>query len=199
MRGRCGTILLAGVAAVLAGCRTEVVPAERPRARTVRVEDATSGTRPPPRPGERAAAAPPPAAQVSIPAAEPEDLIAEDPCAARLHDIAGTMLLYYALHKRLPAELDQLHGLADVELAFTCPTSGRPYVYVPSGLSYPGKEERLVLHDAAPAHDGARWGILAAPPRGKRPAATWAVRLTDNVFRAYAAPVGSEEPSDGAR
>ncbi len=129
----------------------------------------------------------PPSPPISGVDADP--LAEREPCASRLHDIAGTMLLYFAVHKRLPAELNELRALADIdqELEFTCPTTGQPYVYVPSGLRFPGKEERLVLHDAEASHGGARWGILAAPPKGERPASMWAVRLPETVFRSYSA------------
>ena len=191
---RAYALLMSGAVA-LAGCRTEVQPAERQPARTVRV---SSPERPdgsaagPARPQSQAPARPQtPAPGPGTPSTpEPAQVVADDPCAARLHEIAGTMLLYYALNKRLPAELDELRAVADFDqaLSFTCPASGRPYVYVPSGLRFPGKEERLVLHDAEPSHDGGRWGILAAPPRGKRPAATWAVHLPEDVFAKYVAP-----------
>jgi hypothetical protein len=111
-------------------------------------------------------------------------------CAQRLHAIAGAMLLHYAIYRRLPDSLDGLRGLADVdqELNFTCPVSGQPYAYNPAGLEYQGREERLIVYDALPAHGGTRWGILASPPHGTRPAATWAVQLPEGVFRLYEAP-----------
>jgi hypothetical protein len=125
----------------------------------------------------------------------PDVLASLEPCAARLQDLAGVMLLYYAVHKQLPVALDELRAVAefDQELNFTCPASGRPYVYNPAGLRYPGKDERLVLYDADPTHaGGTRWGIVAAPPKGKRPAAMWAVPLTEEVFQTYLATTEGE-------
>lgn len=174
-------VVLAGIAAALAGCRTTSAPDAGQAARPVTV---TAAGPPPASPSP--AAAPTEAASPG----DPDVLATIEPCATRLHDVAGVMLLYYALHKRLPAELDELHAIADLDQAldFTCPASGRPYVYTPAGLRFPGKDERLVLYDVEAAHDGARWGVLAAPPKGERPAAMWAVRLPDEVFNVYAAP-----------
>lgn len=216
-RGKgCGLAASAVAGAVaLAGCTTQVVSEDKPGKRSVRVETAGAPSRsqspqsPSPRsqpPGLQSPRSQRPESQSPAPVkpggpapstpGEVDVLAEKEPCAARLHDVAGVMLLYYALHKRLPARLEELRAVADIDqsLDFTCPASGRPYVYVPAGLRYPGEDERLVLYDAEPAHAGeTRWGILAAPPKGERPAAMWAVQLTEAALNAYlasAAPAG---------
>jgi len=84
-----------------------------------------------------------------------------DPCAERLHDLCGLFLLHYAAHQRLPADLDELKALAPAGAALVCPTSGTPYVYRPAGLQIPGRQGRLLLFDAEPAHSGMRWAVVA--------------------------------------
>jgi hypothetical protein len=85
-----------------------------------------------------------------------------DPCAERLHDLCGHLLLYASLHGQLPERLADLKRVSTDPLPVpTCPVSGMPYVYNPEGLAVPGRPGRLVLYDAAPSHCGMRWGILA--------------------------------------
>jgi hypothetical protein len=116
--------------------------------------------------------------------------VKSDPCAARLHAISGTMLMYYALHNRLPPTLDELRALQEVDqpLNFACPVSGERYVYVPTGLVSQDDNRQIILHDAQPERNGARWTILMQRPQGRQPAAMWVVSLTDPMFRAYTAP-----------
>ena len=117
----------------------------------------------------------------------PEQLALSDPCAIRLHDISGEMLLFYAINRRLPEKLDELKAMADVDarVEFTCPVSGQPYQYAPQGLRSPGMTRLLVAYDATPAHDGKRWCILMAEPKPGQPLATWVEQLAEPVFRAY--------------
>jgi hypothetical protein len=112
----------------------------------------------------------------------------EDPCATRLHELSGLLLTYYAVNKHLPDRLEELAPLIDADATFetTCPASGEPYVYAPSGLqSSAGGERYLVLYDAVPAHGGLRWGIFVAPPHGGQPPATWVILMSEDVFRGY--------------
>ena len=187
-RSRTVTLIALALTTALAGCVTTRVPADEPAARGVAVRtDGPAARSQSVQAGVEGVAPAGPSAPARAPS--PDVLGSLEPCATRLQDVAGVMLLYYALHKQLPTELEQLREVADFDqgLEFTCPASGRPYVYEPAGLRYPGKDERLVLYDAEPTHDGIRWGVLAAPPKGKRPAAMWAVPLTREVFDAYLA------------
>ena len=179
---------VAVLAALLGGCVTETQEPAGPAAR--RVDVRSPGVRPPAAPPSKPAAAP-------VGPDAVDTLTADQPCGNRLHSLAGDMLMYYALHRRLPPTLEDLRAIADdgAALEFTCPTSRQPYVYEPGGLTYPGKEERLVLYDAEPTHDGTRWGVVAAPPKGERPAAAWAVRLPEQLFRAYTTPPPPPPPA----
>jgi hypothetical protein len=168
--------LAAGLALLPAGCVTET--RKQPRG-PVTVK---SG-------GQRTAAgrreAPAPRGGVA-PTGRPNELT--DPCATRLHDLSGLLLTYYAVNRHLPDRLEELAPLADVDTPFetTCPTSGKPYVYAPSGLqSSTGGERFLVLYDAVPAHGGLRWGVFVAPPREGQPPATWVILMSEDVFRSY--------------
>src|SRR5437773_10560864 len=58
-----------------------------------------------------------------------------DPCAMRLHDISGALLLYFSAHHDLPAKLDELKSPA--LNAFVCPVSHQPYVYDARGMRGP--------------------------------------------------------------
>jgi hypothetical protein len=191
------TVTALATASSLAGCVTTHAPADKPTARGVTVKSDGQTARAQSATVDRESGVPVTPSTPPRPAG-PDVLAGQEPCAARLHDVAGVMLFYYALHKRLPAELEDLRTVADTDqaLEFTCPASGRPYVYVPAGLRYPGKDERLVLYDADPAHAGSsRWGILAAPPKGERPAAMWAVQLSEAAMETYLA---SAKAADGS-
>ena len=117
----------------------------------------------------------------------PLDPSITDPSAARLHDISGQILMYYAVNKRLPDRLDELAAFADLgtEPSYVSPTSGKPYAYLPAGLVTPGQPRRLIVYEAALAAGAKRWGILMGEPQGDQPAAMWVVPLPDEVFKAY--------------
>jgi hypothetical protein len=122
----------------------------------------------------------------------PDEAVLSDPCAARLHDIEGALMLYYALNKRLPDNLDQLRSMADIDtpLDFTCPVSHLPYVYAPLGLIGPGKVKRIIVYDPTPAHNGNRWCILMAQQeRADAPQAVEVLSIPEAVFQTYL-PVG---------
>jgi hypothetical protein len=115
--------------------------------------------------------------------------IQSDPCAARMHDIAGALLMYYALNQHLPERLEELSALDDIDspkLEFTCPLSHMPYVYVPSGLRADGKSKVIILHDAAATHaGGSRWCILM-PDTVVSPSRSMEVlQLPEGIFRLY--------------
>jgi hypothetical protein len=103
-----------------------------------------------------------------------------DPCAERLHDLCGQLLLYYARHEQLPQGLADLNkgtsqpsGPLGGEFAaepLVCPASGKAYVYNRTGLEVSGRSGRLIVYDAAACHVGMRSGILMEPPQpGKSP------------------------------
>jgi hypothetical protein len=119
----------------------------------------------------------------------PDRVFKTDPCAARLQDISGQLLLYYAVNRKLPDKLDDLRSLADVdaETNYTCPETGQPYVYAPQTLRASGLARLLVVYDAAPGKQGRRWCILIGEPKPGKPLATWVEPIPEPVFRSYAA------------
>jgi hypothetical protein len=112
---------------------------------------------------------------------------ATDPCAQRMDDIRVAMLGYIHAYDRLPEKIADLQKFAEpgTTLQFTCPASGQPYVYVPAGLTLPGKSQRLVLYDAVPAHEGHRWGVLLGPAANNQPLITWIAPLDEPTLSAY--------------
>ncbi len=115
-----------------------------------------------------------------------EDAVASDPCATRVHEIAGAMLQYYAIDRQLPAKLEDLNMFKDdAALVFRCPTSNLPYVYVPSGLAAPGGSKIIILHDAAPTHNGRRWCLLMAPSGANAAQSMEVLSIPEQTFRAY--------------
>jgi hypothetical protein len=89
-----------------------------------------------------------------------------DPCAMRLHEASGALLLYFSTHRDLPPTLEALAkspGASDVG-ELVCPVSHLPYIYTPQGLPAPDGESRIILADAQPSHGGMRWAVVVKPP-----------------------------------
>ena len=183
--GRAAGLLLAAVvtaAGLAGGCVTETKQESR---QPVTAKTSQRGQRDEPaRQADRGAGGQSPSLVRGAVGERPNELT--DPCAGRLHDLSGLLLMYYALNKHLPDRLEELAPLADGEFTPACPTSGRPYVYAPGGLpSSTSGERSLILYDAVAAHGGLRWGIFVAPPREGQPPATWVILMSDEVFRGY--------------
>jgi hypothetical protein len=83
-----------------------------------------------------------------------------DPCAERLHDLCGPLLLHRALRKKLPDRLEDLRKDAGPgeEIALVCPATGKAYIYEKDGISVPGIAGKVIVRDAVP-HSGVRWAI----------------------------------------
>ncbi|MFB3894072.1 MAG: hypothetical protein ACE15C_18850 [Phycisphaerae bacterium] len=101
-----------------------------------------------------------------------------DPCAERLDVICTELMLYYAAHRELPADLaDVDKGSPATSTRPTtgprgpcCPTSGKPYIYNPDGVEVSGWKGRMIVYDSIPCHWNMRWGILVEPfSPGKAP------------------------------
>jgi len=103
-----------------------------------------------------------------------------DPCAERLHDVCGQLLLYHSIHKRLPNDLVQLKNLNSTTPPLVCPTSGEFYIYNPRGLRIPGQLGRLLLYDARASHSGMRWGILVGDADSRKPLQTRVILLPED-------------------
>ncbi len=118
----------------------------------------------------------------------PDEAVATDPCAMRLHDISGALLQYFALNKRLPDKLDDVKAFADAgePLQLSCPASGKPYGYAPAGLVLEGRRKRIIVFDPTPAHDGQRWCVFMADDT--RPGAAQSLEVLpvpEAVFHLY--------------
>jgi hypothetical protein len=93
-------------------------------------------------------------------------------CAERMHDLAGWLLRFHARHQRMPDSLVTLAEFAgdfDALDRWTCPTSGQPYVYRPSGWPTPETNQRILAFDATAAHATWRTAILAPDPNQPGP------------------------------
>jgi hypothetical protein len=108
---------------------------------------------------------------------------AEDVCVERLHDYCQKLLLYYAVHKELPADIG---GLA-------CPVSGKPYIYFRDGLPLLDRDELLVIYDAVPCHGNTRFGILIERPRPGQALVCRVARLPESAIPASRQRVESGE------
>jgi hypothetical protein len=109
-----------------------------------------------------------------------------DPCAVRLHEISGLLLLYHARNGRFPDRLDELSpvGGPDAVPALVCPVSGLPYAYNPKGLAAAGKTGRVIVQDAEPVHSGLRWGIMTVESGGRTQVTAQVVLLSSDVVPA---------------
>jgi hypothetical protein len=115
-----------------------------------------------------------------------------DPCASRLHDVAGSLLLYYAAHESLPPDLStikQAGGEACPPLQ--CPISGKPYMYSPMGLEIPGLPGRVVLYDATACHEGNKWGLVVNQMGPGKPLQVQVLLLPASAIPASPAPSGA--------
>ena len=113
------------------------------------------------------------------------DLSNTDPCAARLHDLAGQLLLFYRFRGRLPDALDQLKDLDFAGLdtpPLICPKTNIPYVYNPSGIYLPETKTYVIVYDNGPYHAGFRWAITVREPGDDGVLVTKVVPLPERFF-----------------
>jgi hypothetical protein len=92
--------------------------------------------------------------------------VTTDPCARRLHEASGALLLYYAEHGKLPPTLNDLASVPGATDAgeLVCPVSHDAYLYFPDGEPSPDGDARIVIADAKPVHAGMRWAVVVLPP-----------------------------------
>jgi hypothetical protein len=114
---------------------------------------------------------------------------ASDPCALRLHDLVGGLLLYYAQHNELPPNLKTLE-LPSGELTndLVCPVSHQPYIYDPRGLPAPDEKSRLIIYDAVPAHGSFRWAVAITEPKPGQPLIAEVVAAPESIFTVTGKP-----------
>jgi hypothetical protein len=123
----------------------------------------------------------------ALPTPPIERTLKSDPCAARLHEISGAMLEYFAFHNALPKRLEDLQTLGDLDrpLSFVCPVTGRPYTYIANGLRSKDDTRQIIVFDTVPDALGQRWAIMMQPAQGRSAAAMWVLILTEQVFTSY--------------
>ena len=125
-------------------------------------------------------------------------LSATDPCAERLHELSGSLLFYYAKHRRLPNDLAQLEALdspAGDDVALACPVSEAPYVYDPEGLPRPANQPGLIIvYDPHPSHAGLRWAVVMEPGGRAGPPITRVIAAPESHV---ATPAGASNPGAG--
>jgi hypothetical protein len=107
-----------------------------------------------------------------------------DPCADRLHDVCGQLLLYYARYEELPQRLEDLSKVGPAAVPLVCPATRQPYVYDPAGIQVADWPGRLILYDAQPCHAGLRWGILMETPQPGKPLVVRVVHPPETAFAA---------------
>lgn len=108
-----------------------------------------------------------------------------DPCAERLHDLCGRILLLYSASGDLPETLEALARVGAGPLPpLVCPSSGQPYIYNREGVRIKGRAGRLVLYDPAPSHTGMRWAVFVETGEGSRPLTTRVVLLPEKSLTA---------------
>ena len=109
---------------------------------------------------------------------------AHDPCANRLHDLSGPMMLYWVQNGSLPERLEQLRPLDGASaVGVTCPVSGRAYLYIPEGLGVAGQSGRLLVVDPEPVHSGYRWAISLMPQEPGQALDLRVVAVPEEQFR----------------
>ena len=131
-------------------------------------------------------AAPKKSASASAPASlsEQAELSNTDPCALRLHDFCGPLLLYFGANHDIPPDTDalmQIPGFADAG-PFECPVSHKPYVYNPQGLPTSNPSLRMILYDAEPSHRGMRWAVAIQAPREGQPLVAKVIAVPEAQF-----------------
>lgn len=116
-----------------------------------------------------------------------------DPCAGNLHDLCGALLFHIDVHGRFPPSLQALEsGPGGSELRYTCPVSGRPYVYNPGGIHLVERRAYVIVYDATPAHRGSRWAIVLDEPEEDKAPVMHVVALPESLFLFRSTPPAQE-------
>jgi hypothetical protein len=142
-----------------AGCVQ--VPNENPRKAPVITKRTGESTARAGRPADAPPAEPDVIEIPNVPS-QPNALDALAPCDAKLDNLGGLLLLYYASKKTLPPRLDDLAPLAQPGLLadFTCPFANRPYVYTRQNLNPSISGLKLIAYAPAPGKDGLRRALM---------------------------------------
>ena len=124
-----------------------------------------------------------PTAQERTPPSDP--LAKAGGCDSRLQDISGLILLYMQQTHQLPQSLDDLRGYPGATDVgnFTCPVSGKPYIYKPDGIPTPSGAGRIMVYDPTPAHDGMRLCLVIPDPGKSAAVVMQVIALPDSFFK----------------
>lgn len=185
---RISKLMIFGAGCMAAGCVNSEVPAPAAQPPVMEVRTQT---------GAREQSSP---QRAALSRAQPKPATAQeltDACAMRMHDISGYLLLYYTQYKRLPQTLEELAPLAegDEEFSLVCPTSGKPYIFVPQGLGGAEQGRPLLMYEATSAHNGIRWGMVADPTASGEPLMTYVIPLSDAKLLQYTGGASPAGPS----
>ena len=118
------------------------------------------------------------------PLSEQAALSNTDPCALRLHDFCGPLLIYFGQNHDIPTdtdELKQIPGFADAG-PFECPLSHKPYVYNPQGVATSNPALRMILYDPEPSHRGMRWAVAIQAPKEGQPLVAKVIAVPEAQF-----------------
>jgi hypothetical protein len=115
-----------------------------------------------------------------------EQVLPAGDSGARIEEINEALLIYVKANAQMPAVLDDLKSVYGSDLMLTAP-SGKPYVYVPTGLTMPSSPKILVIYDPDELPNGRRWCILVSDLRTGSALVTEVLDLPEIVFRSYLA------------
>jgi hypothetical protein len=112
-----------------------------------------------------------------------------------LHDACEPLLLYYAIHRRLPEKVEELRAVpgGNSSLSLVCPVSQKAYIYNSAGLRVPDQPGLIVMYDPQPSHSGLRWAISITEPGGSQPLITRVIAVPEARF--IATPPSVSDPS----
>lgn len=118
--------------------------------------------------------------------ASPDAIVSTDLAASRLQDIGGFLLLYYGENKQLPPSLDELASMPGGDsLILTAPSSGRPFVYQPTGLWLAEHPDKCIVAYDPDLRGAARWCLLMTPPVSGAALVVTVVAMPEQNFRKY--------------
>ena len=137
--------------------------------------------------------APPDAGRAATTESAPIDTQAS---AARLHEIAGSLLLYHVKYQRLPARLTELTDDPSLDCPpLVSPESGRPYVYHMPPRRLLGRPGALLIHDPTAYGPGSRqfgepvhWALLIDQELASGPIGTQVIFVAAREIRAAERP-----------
>lgn len=119
------------------------------------------------------------------------DLVADgdvnDPTAAALHDLAGKLLMYKAIYRKLPGKLAEMAGDRQgsggaLAKQLLDPISGRPFVYTPDSSRHPMLPGRIILYQPSSQGMVGRWALLFNDQDKNGDVITYVQRVPDSLL-----------------